>query len=295
MGTGGRRRSSSGLANSIILKELQADPENTPSPFYAEKLTSAIYNKLNPPKAWYDVSLLVPHEGIRHEMNGMVEAVAALKPDYDKANTWRSVQFAKWYIHYFYIAIHSHHDNEELIYFPFIATRAKLPETRLTKDHEELVKMLDEMKGLCDTIIQKKGMSCSSKIKTLQAKVPSFVEHMEEHLQEEEATVPPLLRDHFTVEEEQACVAKIIEREGITGLRTFFPAIVLAMREWAAPAFMDEVFSSMPPPIRGLFRGYYLPVYEQCVRSMRDAPLLKEKPALGRKKLVILRKFVFCC
>lgn len=96
------------------------------------KLTSRAFSVSNPPTDWCDVALLIPHETIRHEMNGMLAAVQGMtdegKSSRGAPDAWRLMYFAEWYLDYFCPFIHEHHDNEEEIYFPWIATRAQLPD-----------------------------------------------------------------------------------------------------------------------------------------------------------------------
>ncbi|KAL3768366.1 hypothetical protein ACHAW5_005204 [Stephanodiscus triporus] len=261
------------------------------SPFKPEGLTSSVYNVENPPKDWCDVGLLLPHEAIRMEMAAMKASVEALKEDYDDAkDDWRVLYFSQWYIDIFSHVVHDHHHNEELIYFPWIATKAKVPE-KLSMDHEGLVKLLTEIEDVCNDIDKKGGKKCQPEIKKLKGLVPAFVDEMRAHLQEEEATVPALVRDNFTQEEEDACVKKILKKEGTSGLRMFLPSVIVAMEEWATREYIDQFLGSIPAPLRMLYTDYYLPDYETCLRPMRDAPLLESKPSLSKTKCC---KISFC-
>jgi len=250
-------------------------------PVVAEKLTSGVFNAENPPKDWCDVSLLLPHEGVRYELYAMRDAVAAMKVDTPDSEGWRLANFATWYVDVFYNAIHAHHDAEEEIYFPWINTRAKLPE-KLATDHVGLMKLMDEIQGACKKMIEKKGKGCSEEVKIVQEKTGSLVETMVEHLKEEETMVPPALREHFKEEEEKELIQKILQKEGLAMCRSFLPSIMVAMNDWAKPEFKKEFLSTMPGPILHLYTKYYEPDYFTYVVPMRDAPKLEKQPALTK-------------
>jgi len=265
------------------------DIEN--SRFKPEGLTSSVYNSKNPPKDWCDVSLLMPHEAIRMEMAAMNASVAALKENYDDAKDgWRILYFSQWYLDIFATVIRDHHDNEEEIFFPWLATKANVPE-KFSMDHEGLIKLITEIEDTCIKVDKKGGKECQAEIRKLKELIPPFVDEMCAHISEEETNVPALLRDKFTEEEHDACVEKILKKEGTTGLRIFFPSIMIAMQEWASQEFVDEFFGSIPAPLRMLYTNYYLPDYETCVCPMRDAPLLDSKPSLSKTKCC---KISFC-
>lgn len=243
-----------------------------------EKLTSTAFSVSNPPKDWCDAGLLIPHESIRHEMKAMQVSVEAM----DTKEAWRLVYFAEWFLDCFYPCIHGHHDNEEDIYFPWIATRAKFPE-KLAKDHTELVRQMNVIKTFCVEICRKKGQSCADEVKGLKDAVPVFVKDMSDHLKEEEEMVPAMLREHFTQKEEEEIIQKILAKEGLAGCRFFVPSILKAMEDWAKPEFRESFFNDIPNPIHHLVVKYYIPDYNNVVVPMRDAPLLKGgKPKLSK-------------
>ena len=145
-----------------------------PSPFLPEGILSPVFGPENPPKDWCDVAFLVPHEALRHEMRAMIVSVNSLQDDCDQ---WKVNFFARWYIEFFSPLIHDHHENEEEIYFPWVATRGKMPD-KLAKDHVALVELLDGIKSTCESVVAKKGIKCNDEIATLKVDVPKFVEEM---------------------------------------------------------------------------------------------------------------------
>jgi hemerythrin superfamily protein len=59
----------------------------------------------------------------------------------------------------------------------------------------------------------------------------SFCAAMKKHLKEEEELIPPIIREHYTQEEEQPILDKIGQMGGLRDLRTLIPAIKMAMDE----------------------------------------------------------------
>jgi hypothetical protein len=143
-------------------------------PVNVEKLTSEVFSTENPPKDWADLTFLTPHEALRREMSAMVVSVDALTPG---GESWKVLLFAKWYSEAFYVMVHKHHDGEEKFYFPWVAKKAELPE-KYSKEHVDLVKVLDDIREICNAVIKKKGDSCDEEISKLKEKIPPFVTDM---------------------------------------------------------------------------------------------------------------------
>jgi hypothetical protein len=74
-------------------------------------------------------------------------------------------------------AVHDHHKNEEDIFFPWVATKATLPE-KFYEGHEELISQMDVLCALCETIIGKQGKDCASELSEHKVKMHSFTEFM---------------------------------------------------------------------------------------------------------------------
>ncbi|KAL3927800.1 MAG: hypothetical protein SGBAC_012925, partial [Bacillariaceae sp.] len=164
--------------------------------FKLDKLTSDVFGPENPPKDWADASLLVPHEALRMEMNCMIKSVDKLS-ELAKQTTmqeWQVVYFCEWYLDVFAPFCHEHHEVEEEVYFPWLQTRANIPKKELSKEHEDLVKMLDGLASICKTIISKTGYNCNEEVEELKTKTHTFVVDMKEHMAEEERDIPPLAK-----------------------------------------------------------------------------------------------------
>ncbi|KAL7427379.1 hypothetical protein ACHAXM_000819 [Skeletonema potamos] len=181
-------------------------------------------------------------------MNMMVQSVNAMPDSPEDKEAWKITLFSRWYIEYFYVSVHEHHDAEEHIYFPWMKTKASIPEKEFGNSHEELMSAMGEIKKCCVSIIAMGGKGCRSHVATLKEIVPKFHVDMKAHLKEEEEIVPALLRAHFTMTEE----------------------------------FYSDFLGSIPPPIKHLVTKYYMPDFENVVSTMRDAPTLESEPKLKR-------------
>ena len=96
------------------------------------------------------------------------------------------------------------------IYFPWIATKATIPE-KLAINHVGW----SNFEYVCNDI----NKSARPKSKSSKELVPPFVDLMLGHLQKEKTNIPALLRANFTQEEDAACMHTILKKEGISGLR----------------------------------------------------------------------------
>ena len=146
-----------------------------------DEIRSNCFGKDNPPTDWADLSLLLPHEALRREMDAMRKSVEALRDHYDDSpdKTWRVLYFCEWYIDSFHIMVEDHHEAEEKIFFPWIATMATIPSKEMGICHDSLIKMMGEIKIACENIVAKKGLQCSVEIASIKEKTPRFVSEME--------------------------------------------------------------------------------------------------------------------
>lgn len=270
-------------------------PQETPSPeefaslFNLDRVTSPVISVKHPPKDWADVVMLVPHEAVRRECAAMAKSTDKLAANVaaDEYQDWQGVLLAEWFVNHFYPVIHGHHDNEELIYFPWIMSKCTPEEAasneRMSKSHEEMMELMDDMKAQCQSITDKKGLDVKAEVAALNDLGHKLHEFMKEHMGEEEEVYPPIVRKYFTPEEEQVVIGQIIQREGLIGLRNFFPAIAQAMKEWASPAFNKEFWDGVPPPVREQLEAVFVPDYHSFIVKKRDAPFATYKPDLVSK------------
>lgn len=261
--------------------------------FHLDKLTSDVFGVTNPPQDWADVSLLVPHETLRREMEFMLNGVNKLTERIkdESLQDWQAVYFCEWIIDCFEPFVKEHHDGEEEIYFPWILTKAEIPAKQFSKSHEELMELLDEIGTLCMDIIKKKDSTSTSSvfhykksIEELQGKITKFVPEMKHHIMEEERDVPPLAKKYFTEEDEKREVMdKMMKNISLKQLRILFPPALDTMEVWASPEYMKEFMKKLPGPFVSLAENYWRPDFETSIKPKRDAPFLDTKPTLTRK------------
>lgn len=112
------------------------------------------------------------------------------------------------------------------------------------------------------------------------------------HLKEEEEEIPALERSHFTKEEEDKIVQKIVGKAPFSELREVFPAVFESMNDIAKPAYVEEFMGNLPGPLRYMMNNYFIPDYATSIKPKRDAPLHDTKPTLARKGCCGIS---FCC
>lgn len=209
--------------------------------------------------AWYDRTLLVPHEMLRVEM---LRLQRMLRPEYfDPTVSWKvDLLFSYWQT-YFVEVVHGHHDIEETIFFPAISERVALP-PKLSADHRTLMRMLDEISGVEEQFRHAAGNDAQLRelAEELRRRVDEMCECMLEHLDEEEQCTPGMLRDHFDEAWEQRMVHRIVSEERRHSPQVMnrqLPMILAAMGKWGGPHVQHEMMKTLPPPAR-LFVRYKL-------------------------------------
>ena len=263
--------------------------------FHLDKLTSDVFGVTNPPKDWADVSLLVPHETLRREMEFMVNGINKLNERIhdETLQDWQAVWFCEWIIDYFEPFVREHHDVEEEYYFPWILTKApEIPAKQFSKSHEELMQLLDEIGTLCMDIITKNEITstssvfhCKESIEELQRKIHKFVPEMKQHIMEEERDVPPLAKKYFTEQDEKREVMdKMMKTVSLKQLRFMFPPALDTMEIWASNEYVLEFRKKLPGPLVSLADNYWRPDFDTSIKPKRDAPFLEgTKPTLTLK------------
>ena len=136
------------------------------------------------------------HDALRMDMND-IQAIAERLSSTQEVQHWEKQAFTKvWTL--FEEWVHEHHENEEKVFFPWIATRVELPE-RLTSDHLTLMDMLRE----CAKLVEKhRYMDFLPAFKALKIE-------MELHFAEEEKAIMTQMRDSFTRAEQKVVEAEI--------------------------------------------------------------------------------------
>lgn len=76
------------------------------------------------------------HNAIRADLTDLKAALAALSGGAVPRNAWR-INTLKSFWTFFEHEVHHHHDHEEQLFFPFMATKVTLP-TKMSADHKVL-------------------------------------------------------------------------------------------------------------------------------------------------------------
>ncbi|GAQ79824.1 hypothetical protein KFL_000390130 [Klebsormidium nitens] len=241
---------------------------------------------------WSDTSMLTPHEPIRDDLARMERLLQA--PFFDGTQPWKVAAFFKWYNRWFYPNVHHHHDVEETIFFPLIKARCDVIPERMSADHEGLIHMLDDIKGM-ELRFQPltKGGSPPSMAERrnlaeeLRQKVAHMAAELREHLEEEERFFTPVIREKFTKEEHQQIIDKIIKAGGLSGNAKMAPWIVHSMYKWAGKDYVEKEFrASMPAPIRFILDHFWYPKYlKKCVAGLDVLELVADPKTSAGKSM----------
>lgn len=202
---------------------------------------------------WAHATLLVPHEPIRRCMAGMLAVKVETAED--------AARFGRWYNSVFYKVVHHHHHVEETIYFPWIAARVGSIPSKLSADHETLIDKMEQVRALANH-----ARTDATKRKELPHAIQQLCAIMGPHLDEEEEVIPDLLRKHFTKEENDMQVERVVKAIGLKGNKTFLPMVLHAMEKAGGygPELTVDIFvASLPPPIRLLNRVWFTPSFER--------------------------------
>lgn len=230
-------------------------------------LTSTAVSKTT---EWYELTLLVPHEAIRRDL---IEVDYLLKEHVKPTEPWKLTNFFEWFSSRFFKMIHSHHDNEEKIFFPDIKKRFPNFPDKTSADHKTLLKMLDDICNLGKTFKELSGkdihnMEASAKVlPELQKLWSHMVADMLPHLAEEEEQMVTFIKNVYTKKEMDALVQKIIQSEGLGASRLFLPSILESAAMWMTPANRNELKGELPPPIQFILRVFWTKPYQKYHRG----------------------------
>mmetsp|Transcript_8898 Transcript_8898/g.18454 ORF Transcript_8898/g.18454 Transcript_8898/m.18454 type:complete len:185 (-) Transcript_8898:188-742(-) len=162
---------------------------------------------------------------------------------------------------------------------PFLLEKgAEIPNDKIAHDHEALIEELKKLDAVANDIVQKKGLHCGAAIANLKSKVPKLLQHLKEHLLEEETKMPGPIRANVTQEENTECINKLMQAGGIEGLHTELPGVMVAAQEWATDEFYPQFLHEIPPPMIQLANDIFIPNYRNIHCAKRDAPTMTTHP-----------------
>eukprot|EP00127_Corallochytrium_limacisporum_P001290 Clim_evm2s50 gene=Clim_evmTU2s50 len=233
--------------------------------------------------------ILFPHESFRMDACVILDL---LDRKYVKGTQpWKMDYFCKYWMDFYSPSIKDHHDNEELLYMPYINN---LPgchiEDKVSADHEEIMKLMGKVNEAV-TEWQTGKVDRNSEVEVenfvferLLPAMQTYQHEMLEHIAEEESTYPRMVRDHGTEKSEQAVIDQIIKRGGLSapGNALELPWFLDAMVRWAGPEATEEFRKeSIPAPVRMLNDNFWAPNYRNYWRPLLFSLALDEDPKLS--------------
>mmetsp|Transcript_16207 Transcript_16207/g.25903 ORF Transcript_16207/g.25903 Transcript_16207/m.25903 type:complete len:273 (-) Transcript_16207:74-892(-) len=149
------------------------------------------------------------HNALRAELQQMTLLIAHLGDR--KLEAWEVHSMRAWWACH-ELHVHDHHQNEDEIMTPEMATRINLP-AKLTTDHQGLISRMEALKVLFSNLTNAKELFLAWS---------EYQVSMLPHLFEEEQIALPLLRAFFTPAEAAALVGKILKVGKPAALGSFF-------------------------------------------------------------------------
>lgn len=155
---------------------------------------------------------VVAHTALRLAFEQMIDALQTLRNQALENNFTRKQAEAlqKWVARILH-DIKLHHDNEEVVLFPWIAERVQLPE-KMTADHKTLMSKLNELNNKVHEL-QGKGDQEASALEEIQQLADETRLMMEEHLRDEETQGIKIVRENFKEDEYEEKTTEILGRE----------------------------------------------------------------------------------
>ena len=146
-----------------------------------------------------DSSFLFPHEALRRDFL-LTERV--LKNFDPWVHPWKAFCFHEWFQKYLLVVIHTHHNSEEEVVFPFYLNLGNPPAPpKQSADHVVLMKGLNDIAALSSDLVDLAQNNIGNEIHLSQAKAMQLVaqfnslhEIMIEHLKEEEEYWPSVVK-----------------------------------------------------------------------------------------------------
>lgn len=244
----------------------------------APKVTSRV---LTDPNDWTEEGYLIPHEPLRMGLRLARDALNAGALD----APWKIPIFFTW-LEYFEHLIHTHHDIEEKIFFPWIATKAPIPEKH-SLGHKELMPALANLRSYKDKLTAeyaKPDGTAATLVSDFQNDWAKFLTDMEDHLAEEEEDIPPIMKKHFTPEENEAQVVVILQTLGFEGNARELPWIIDGMVQWRGAVETEKWFEDhVPFPIRVLYHTLWKDTFDETYNKPFQTLKLKQKPVEEEK------------
>jgi hemerythrin-like domain-containing protein len=250
-------------------------------------LTSTAY--ASSPTEWYDTTLLIPHEGIRHAALALLQGIRKISPVLN--DIWKLKNWIRFWKIAFQPFVHEHHDNEELIFFPAFIDRAKdeVPKDRMAKDHKQLIELMNQIDSDIEEFEKKFignyfGNTESTEFKEILGKIETHLvnlsDHMNEHLAEEEKIFPPIMQKYSTEAEIQAVIQRIVKRSHPIDI--VFGLIAEPIPLWSTPEVYQKFLHELPFVVRKIALKIWIPRYQKFKRETLGSLDFDVEPSLPK-------------
>ena len=260
---------------------VQTDPQDylkyatDPDKFKPDK--GSTWNHTVPEDGWTKA-----HDALRGEIDGFQAALAATSARLaGKApSAWEVAAMQRWWKSHA-VHIHSHHENEDDMYAPYLNTRFNYPD-KLQADHVALVKHLDVIEVLVG------GLSTADTgcVQKLEENWDIYKAMIYPHLLEEERTVIPLYMAFFTQKE----MSKLVS--GVLSSSTAPPEEMGAFIHYmGADTFYKKFMKQESIPFFVWWLGGFgkkLAYYNSEVKPQLDALVAGIPPAIAKSRSCIV-------
>lgn len=146
---------------------------------------------------FYQVTFLLPHEGIRREMSFLSKALQRV----DAKSSWKLRRLEQWLRVFFVPMVHEHHDLEEQVIFNFYQGTVA-PQSQ-QDEHVIVIALMDGLlthaRQGAQAVAKKDSSAADKAIAELRKVFRVFEEYMLRHLDEEETFWPPIIQQHGSV------------------------------------------------------------------------------------------------
>ena len=256
---------------------------------YALGSTSSVVAPSIVPAEWYVNALLVPHEALRYVLLMLERSV---QPQYfQPVRAWKVQRFFHFYRDIVLGFVDKHHTAEDVTYFPWIRTRAPLPD-RLNDEHEGLHAKLEAISATEHTL-----QSCKSeeeKIRwatALREQVEGLGEFMREHLTEEEVLIVPALRDNFTQAEHDAMIMGMAAHIPPAGRETAIALCCAGQLRAGGEPLLNKFLSELFPQAVEMWKGVLRPHIDAEMAYLNTITLDQEdEPPFDRSTLFVIEE-----
>lgn len=169
------------------------------------------------------------------------------------------------HVEFMLTGLSAHHETEDDLAWPVLLTRAEPSSVlidRMQEQHRGLHTAISDVRTLTGAWVDEPAPEAAS---ALSASLYDLLEHLQEHLDDEEADVVPLLAATFSIEEWEAVGRKGFEK--FTPEQRFIA--MGQMLEVATPAEAAAMTAKLPWPVMALWRVVGRRRYRRYLEAVR--------------------------